>query len=209
MANGGSASDVRVSKNALGVLFVKYPCPNCGAKLSSKADSAGASDTCPDCQASFMVPGAEKVTRFKRQEAQRAREKAAATVTREIEQDLERDASQQRQQQRQKERERLKHHIELKDVERFSAVTWCMHQCYLTLEVYFWGSAVLGGLAIVISFIGACFADNVLRGLVGAAVVTFCVVLGWSLLVGWIGFISVLFEIEKNTRVMRLKQDKN
>ena len=64
-------------------------------------------------------------------------------------------------------------------------------------------------MAIVVSFIRALFIDNVLNGLLCAAVVTFCVVLGWVLLVGWIGFIGVLFEIEKNTRVMRLKQDKN
>jgi hypothetical protein len=38
---------------------VHYGCPNCGTRLRSPYDAAGNRDTCPECQAVFVVPGRE------------------------------------------------------------------------------------------------------------------------------------------------------
>src|SRR6516225_7417987 len=39
---------------------VGYECPNCKTRLKSPLEDAGKTDTCPDCQQPFVVPGAQE-----------------------------------------------------------------------------------------------------------------------------------------------------
>jgi hypothetical protein len=57
--DGQMGGNVTLKKSLLGAYFLHYSCPKCGGQLSSPVDDAGANDTCPDCNGSFIVPGAD------------------------------------------------------------------------------------------------------------------------------------------------------
>ena len=44
-----------VKKALLGKFHVHYECPQCKTSLVSTVESAGTNDTCPECQAQFVV----------------------------------------------------------------------------------------------------------------------------------------------------------
>ena len=50
----------QIKKRLLGGYSVKYECPRCKTGLSSALTDAGRVDACPDCQATFTVPGAKE-----------------------------------------------------------------------------------------------------------------------------------------------------
>lgn len=52
-----------VVRNFFGRYRVAYDCPNCGDRLRSPLTDAGKSDSCPNCSASFVVPGIEDLHR--------------------------------------------------------------------------------------------------------------------------------------------------
>ncbi len=45
---------------------VKYECPKCGETLKNPIKDAGSIDTCPNCNATFSVPGDELVARLRK-----------------------------------------------------------------------------------------------------------------------------------------------
>jgi DNA-directed RNA polymerase subunit RPC12/RpoP len=54
---------VEFKKSLLGRRTVSYDCPRCAARLSSPLEEAGKKDSCPDCGATFTVPGTEELDR--------------------------------------------------------------------------------------------------------------------------------------------------
>jgi DNA-directed RNA polymerase subunit RPC12/RpoP len=66
----------RIKKSLFGSRSVQYDCPRCNAALSSSLDDAGKPDTCPDCGARFIVPGAEERDRIRGEEAAAAKERS-------------------------------------------------------------------------------------------------------------------------------------
>jgi len=205
---------VRVTKNTFSQLSVKYPCPQCGEKLSSKAASAGGRDTCPACQASFVVPGAENVALFNEQEARRAHEQQvqkaadrrameAAETARQIEEELDEIASVERN----KKKARREYQTEVYDAKRSSVVTSCMRSCHALLGASFWCVTIVAASGVVVSLIVAFRADNLLEGMTRVAVGIITAIVVWVAHVVFLGLFGVLFEIEKNTRAMRLELD--
>jgi hypothetical protein len=51
---------VKIKRRLLGGYVASYHCPHCSSSLNSPLDDAGKSDTCPQCGASFVVPGADE-----------------------------------------------------------------------------------------------------------------------------------------------------
>jgi len=69
----------QVTKSAFGRHHVSYHCPKCGEGLRSPLTEAGKPDTCPNCSARFIVPGADELRRLteaKEADSQRKREEA-------------------------------------------------------------------------------------------------------------------------------------
>lgn len=48
-----------IRKTIFGKVNVHYPCPKCGEPLQSPLSEAGTADSCPNCSARFVVPGAD------------------------------------------------------------------------------------------------------------------------------------------------------
>lgn len=70
-------SSVRIIKNVFGTLRVVYECPHCKERLKSPLKDAGTSDSCPNCRARFIVPGADVLQREQaRQQAEQERKRA-------------------------------------------------------------------------------------------------------------------------------------
>lgn len=65
----------QIVKNMLGQLSVKYSCPGCQTKLRSPISEAGQSDTCPECNTGYVVPG--KNERIKIEQKQRQAQELA------------------------------------------------------------------------------------------------------------------------------------
>lgn len=61
-----------IRRNIFGRYEIKYSCPKCKTRLTSPLLEAGDNDACPDCGASFRVPGIEQRKEY---EAQLAKEK--------------------------------------------------------------------------------------------------------------------------------------
>ncbi len=73
------AGGVQITKSVFGRHHVSYKCPRCGDDLRSPLADAGKPDTCPNCNARFVVPGAENLQRMtaeKEADARRKREEA-------------------------------------------------------------------------------------------------------------------------------------
>src|SRR2546428_395128 len=49
----------QITKGFWGRVIVAYECPRCKTGLTSPIDDAGNSDACPECGATFMVPGSD------------------------------------------------------------------------------------------------------------------------------------------------------
>ena len=60
---------------------IRFHCPNCNSGLTAKVREAGQSDSCPDCNAKFVVPGIELKTKLESEKASKAA--AAETYKRE------------------------------------------------------------------------------------------------------------------------------
>lgn len=54
----------QLTKSLLGHHHVSYKCPKCGDDLRSPLAEAGKPDTCPNCNARFIVPGADELRRL-------------------------------------------------------------------------------------------------------------------------------------------------
>ena len=67
------------SRNKLtGKLSVHYECPDCDADLTSALTDAGQPDNCPECEASFTVPGTRELKQQLAEKARVEREKQEA-----------------------------------------------------------------------------------------------------------------------------------
>ena len=66
-----------LKKNLAGAYSVKFKCPKCGIKLSESLKNAGQQDTCPECGQKFVIPGAEELSRQRKEQDRIAAEKAA------------------------------------------------------------------------------------------------------------------------------------
>lgn len=47
---------IRVSRTIIGKKIIKYPCPACHERLISTVKDCGKQDSCPTCNADFLVP---------------------------------------------------------------------------------------------------------------------------------------------------------
>ena len=65
----------KLKKNIFGKTRVVYDCPTCGLELDNTLDEAGNNDTCPGCDASFVVPGVVKRKELERQKTEKAEKK--------------------------------------------------------------------------------------------------------------------------------------
>jgi len=70
----------RLSKTLTGKLNVHYQCPKCKEGLKNSLDDAGATDTCPKCNSSFVVPGAAKKKEFEIEQRRREAEEKAKKI---------------------------------------------------------------------------------------------------------------------------------
>ena len=68
-----------LKKNLAGKYSLKFKCPKCGIKLSETLNNAGQRDVCPECGQTIVIPGEEKLTQQREEQAKIAREKQAAT----------------------------------------------------------------------------------------------------------------------------------
>lgn len=80
-----------IKKNLLGQYVVHYGCPKCGERLKSAMTDSGNADSCPVCQARFVVPGSherermfteQEAARIQKEERQREKEIAAEELRR-------------------------------------------------------------------------------------------------------------------------------
>lgn len=70
------AIPVKVTKRALvGGYLAHYKCPNCGEQLRSPLSDAGKADSCPSCNAGYVVPGIEELRRVAAEKEAEARHK--------------------------------------------------------------------------------------------------------------------------------------
>ena len=73
--------DFKITKHITGKLLVHYKCPSCKEPLKNPIEQAGATDQCPSCTVSFVVPGLQKkneyLERLKKQAAQKKSEEEA------------------------------------------------------------------------------------------------------------------------------------
>jgi uncharacterized Zn finger protein (UPF0148 family) len=54
-------------KNLLKKIYVKFSCPGCGLELHNSLDESGNKETCPGCQATFVIPGESKKRELEKQ----------------------------------------------------------------------------------------------------------------------------------------------
>ena len=204
---------VRIARNTFGQLSLKYPCPLCGAKLASKAELAGKEDSCPDCQATFMVPGADNIHAFHRQETQKAKDRQQRQSEERLEKQRAREAKLRKRELLRQEKARLASELELQDTKRSTAVTWCIRVYYKILESMYWSVSISCIVSPVVGF-GICFymivtTGNVMGGLLIFVLCAGAALLVWVNMIMFIGLVGTLLEIEKNTRAIRLEWEFN
>ena len=54
-------------KNLMRKIYVKFSCPGCGLELHNSLDESGNKETCPGCQATFVIPGEAKKRELEKQ----------------------------------------------------------------------------------------------------------------------------------------------
>ena len=55
----------QVKKTLVGTYQVKFECPNCSISLNESLNKAGQKDSCPECGASFVLPGQKELNDLK------------------------------------------------------------------------------------------------------------------------------------------------
>ena len=95
-----------LKKNLAGAYSVKFKCPKCGIKLSESLKNAGQQDACPECGQKFVIPGAEELSRQRKELDRIAAEKAARKDAEEIEKQRARAERRKQREEAQREREK-------------------------------------------------------------------------------------------------------
>lgn len=62
----------KVTKTLTGSYVVKFQCPHCKAALQEELTKAGDNDNCPDCKATFQIPGLKERSELEAKIAERA-----------------------------------------------------------------------------------------------------------------------------------------
>jgi len=75
-------NEIKITKSLLGAQHVSYHCPKCGDDLRSPLTEAGRPDTCPNCNARFVVPGAEYLRQLQEQKQAKVRQEQEAAERR-------------------------------------------------------------------------------------------------------------------------------
>ena len=111
-----------LKKNLAGAYSVKFKCPKCGIKLAESLKNAGQQDTCPECGQKFVIPGAEELSRQRKEQDRIAAEKAARKDAEEIEK--QRAKSQQKKEREEKkiQEEQIQQQREREEQRRFQDV---------------------------------------------------------------------------------------
>ena len=60
-------------------MLVEYACPTCSSLLKNPLSEAGQADNCPECNASFNVPGKKEFDKFSQREVESLMKAAAET----------------------------------------------------------------------------------------------------------------------------------
>lgn len=72
----------QIVKSFLGQRMLAYTCPGCNTKLRSPIVEAGQTDACPECNASFLVPGSDALQTYEKEQAEQKRVAAEETQQR-------------------------------------------------------------------------------------------------------------------------------
>ncbi|WP_146593628.1 hypothetical protein [Novipirellula galeiformis] len=213
----------QLKKSVLGRYTTKYQCPKCKIGLSSALEEAGQPDNCPECSASFQVPGKEKLDEWNRHKELMALEakKKEAAKQEELRVASEQAKEQAEKEALQKENERqileaqMQEQKEAQEAQRKSKTTVGLKQSnaeqasrqrYPALHSYIRLLWILGVLTIVFGILGGSLAF--MRGLgteneilIGSAFLTIfsSLVTGGGMII-LSELVRVFLDIESNTR---------
>ena len=79
--------DFEVNRSITGKWQVHYECPQCGEALVNELEDAGQTDTCPNCEFGFVVPGQQVKQEVEREQRELLRQRQMADTRKQLQQE--------------------------------------------------------------------------------------------------------------------------